>query len=212
MLAKLNPGNSAGLLQVANYCRDHEMPAREQEVLQRILDVAPDHAEARVRLGYVRSDGVWLKREDQLRAQGMVEYEGRWITREQMLELERIQAQAAAAAHERDKAAAEARKAEFDARSAEAQANAAQASAQQPVPVYGSAPAPYAYTYAGPYNYATPYAYAPVVTHGARCARVGGGTSPCASAAPSAPPPRPQFPINGVKDPFDYFQRPGRQH
>src|SRR4051812_23934000 len=68
MLAKLKPGDAAGLLKVANYCRDHEMPAREQEVLQRIVETAPDHAEARARLGYVRSGGAWMKREDQMRA------------------------------------------------------------------------------------------------------------------------------------------------
>lgn len=205
MLAKLKPGDTAGLLNVANYCRDHEMPAREQELLQRILDTAPDHAEARARLGYVRSDGAWIKREDQMRAQGMVEYQGRWITRAEMMELERIQAQTAAAALQRDKAAAEARKAEAEAQKAEQeQASAPQQSAP---PAYGYPPPYTNYSYAVPYNYAVPYSYAPVATYGvARCARVGGGTGPCSSAAAPPPPAHHPFPIAGVKDPFDYFR------
>jgi len=208
MLAKLKPGDTEGLLKVANYCRDHEMPAREQELLKRILDTAPDHAEARARLGYVRSDGAWIKREDQMRAQGMVEYQGRWMTRAEMLELERIQAQTTAAALQRDKAAAEARKAEAEAQKAEDEASAAQPNAP-PAQTYGYPPPYSTYSYASPYNYYAPRAYAPVATYGdARCARFGGGTSPCASAAPAAPvPTHPAFPIAGVKDPFDYFPR-----
>jgi hypothetical protein len=176
------------------------MPAREQELLQRILDAAPNHAEARARLGYVRSEGAWVKREEQMRAQGMVEYQGRWMTRAEMLELERIQAQTTAAALQRDKAAAEAKKAEAEAKKAEEQASAAQ---QNAPPAYGYSP-PYS-----TYSFATPYAYsyAPFATHGvARCARVGGGTGPCGSAAPPPPPAHRPFPIPGMKDPFDYLR------
>jgi hypothetical protein len=208
MLAKLKPGDTAGMLKLADYCRDHEMPAREQELLQRILDTAPNHAEARARLGYVRSEGAWVKREDQMRAQGMVEYQGRWMTRAEMLELERIQAQTAAAALQRDKAAAEARKAEAEAKKAEEQASAAQ---QNAPPAYGYPPPYSTYSYGTPYtyNYAVPYSYsyAPIATHGgARCARVGGGTGPCGSAAPPPAPAHHPFPIPGMKDPFDYLR------
>jgi hypothetical protein len=142
-----------------------------------------------------------------MRAQGMVEYQGRWMTRAEMLELERIQAQTAAAALQRDKAAAEARKAEAEAQKAEEEADAAQPSAP-PTQTYGYPPPYSTYSYVSPYNYYAPHAYAPVATYGAaRCARFGGGTSPCASAQPAPVPTHPAFPIAGVKDPFDYFPR-----
>jgi hypothetical protein len=198
MLAKLKPGDTAGLLKIANFCRDHQLPAREQELLQRVLETEPDHAEARARLGFVRDpSGAWIKREDLMRAQGMVQYQGRWVSREEMLELERMAAETAAAQRERDRAEAEARKAQADADRAQQQADEAQAAQQPPAYAYPS----YSYGYVTPYNYsAVPYAR----FGGGRCSRGGCGAPP--AFAPPPPQRHASFPIAGVRDPFDYFR------
>jgi hypothetical protein len=53
--AQLKPGDVRGLLELADFCRDHGMPARERELLERVIEHAPDHAQGRARLGYVRT-------------------------------------------------------------------------------------------------------------------------------------------------------------
>jgi hypothetical protein len=210
LLEKLAPGDVEGLLRVANFCRDHDMSARERAMLERVIEVVPDHAEARARLGYVRANSTWIKREDQLRAQGLVEYEGRWITPAAVAELERSRAQTEAAVHAREMARIEARRAEAEAERARMVAEAS--SAPAPYPTY----APYAaYTsyptysspyvrYAAPYvRYSSPYASAPG-TSPVRCARTRGGG--CGEPPPTYTPSRAPFPIAGVRDPFDYFR------
>jgi hypothetical protein len=94
----------AGLMVLADYCRDHGMRARERTLLERVLEQQPDHADARARLGFVKSDTGWIAREEHLRAQGLVQDGGEFITREQLAEREQQRAAADAAKHEREKA------------------------------------------------------------------------------------------------------------
>jgi hypothetical protein len=195
MSAKLRPGDVKALMALADFCRDHEMRDREQQMLHKVIEASPDHAEARARLGYVRTQSGWITREDQLRAQGLVEHEGQWVTREQLIELERLRAQADTAAHERDKAQAEleTKRVELD----KARASKAEAAAQ-PAPMVQQQPAPVFYG-----GYYAPRAYAPYPAYDAdrcldppRCTRTAAGpTWPHHSS----------FPIAGVKDPFDYL-------
>lgn len=103
----LAPGDVHGMLMLANYCRDHDMRAREQDLLRKILDYAPDHPEARARLGYVRTEAGWVSREEHLRASGLVKRDGRWLTPEQVLELERLEAENRAAQLRREQAQVE---------------------------------------------------------------------------------------------------------
>jgi hypothetical protein len=152
-LARLAPNDVRGLLALADYCRDHDMPAREKEALQRILEVDPDHAEARARLGYVKTPSGWMTRDEQMEARGFVKYEGQWITHDQMLDIERrlLETEAADTARERERARA--LQAEYDAEAADAdQAAWANAQAQPEYPAYPS------YGYAATYGY-VPFSY-----------------------------------------------------
>jgi len=83
MHAKVGARDARALLALANFCRDHDMKERERLLLLRILDLTPENSEVRARLGYVKSDAGWVKREQQLRDQGMVHYDGRWSPRAQ---------------------------------------------------------------------------------------------------------------------------------
>jgi hypothetical protein len=207
MQAKLAPGDVKGMLALADFCRDHEMRDRERQMLLKVIERAPEQAEARARLGYVRTEAGWVTHDEQMRAQGMVQHEGQWVTRAQLVEIERLEAQAKTAAHERDKAEAEleAKRLELQkARESKAQADTtAQMQRTQPV-MYSSIYTPYAY--APPAVY-TPSAITPPVP-----APTSGGPGHCLDPplcsrfAPSWGPPRRPFPIAGVKDPFDYLR------
>ena len=138
-LAKLAPGDTRGLLALADYCRDHDMPAHEKEALQRILQVEPDHAQARARLGYVKTPSGWRTQDEQMEAQGFVKFEGRWVTRDELRNIERglSEGQLAGAVRERDRARA--LQAEFDAEQAQRQASA-NMQEQWLYPTYGYEP------------------------------------------------------------------------
>lgn len=60
--AALKPGDVRALLQLADFCRAHDLLNKERDLLSRIIALAPDHAEARRRLGFVRIDGAWVDR------------------------------------------------------------------------------------------------------------------------------------------------------
>lgn len=107
LAARLAPDDVAGLLTLADYCRDNGLPARERESLERILELEPDHARARARLGYVRREGHWITHEEQMRLDGFVREGGQWLSREQVAERERMRAAREAAERERERARAE---------------------------------------------------------------------------------------------------------
>ena len=189
---KLAPGDVAGRMELADYCRDHGMHGHERELLLEVIELGPDHAAARERLGYVRGAHGWIERDEQLRAQGLVEHEGRWLTREQALEIERLHAQAETAAHERDRARAEleTKRVELETKKIEAEREAKRGEAPpaaEPTVVYSQV----APLYFAPYWYFDDFAY----VH----------RTPRRHAARPGPR-RTPFPIVGVRDPWDYLR------
>jgi hypothetical protein len=193
-LAKIRPGDVAALLKLADFCRDHEMPAREREVLRKVIEADPNHAEARARLGFVRTEAGWVTRVEQRRNEGLVQYQGQWVTRAQKLELERLDAQTRTARLERDKAEIELRVRQVELESKKETAERERQEAKTP-PRDSFYPA---YTPIWPYFGWTSY-----------------GTGHCrhgACVTPSQKPPRsqPEPFINGVRPPSDTsFSLPG---
>jgi hypothetical protein len=102
--AALRPGDVQGRLALVRYCQAHQLSAHEAELLREILDLAPDNAEARAALGYVKHQGEWMTRDDAMLAQGYVRHEGQWVTPEQRMTLERYAAEKQRAELEREKA------------------------------------------------------------------------------------------------------------
>jgi hypothetical protein len=198
--SKLQPGDVQGLLSLADYCRDHDMQAHEKELLRRVLEIDPNHAQARDRLGYVRAGSRWITRDEQLRAQGMVRVDGQWMTAERALEIERLRAATAAAAEQRDRA-----QAELETKKVELEKSKLELQAEQ-VKAEHAATAPSSYGMAG---YLLPYSYGSAQRCGGRfpCSRP--GLAPAPSARPFPIPgvrdPRdPSFPLNGVRNPRSY--------
>jgi hypothetical protein len=225
--ARLAAGDIRGTLQLAQFCREHDMRDRERQLLQHVLTLDPDQAEARARLGYVRQEsGGWILRDDQMRAQGMVQVDGQWMTPAQRLEIEQARAETERARHERDQA-----KAELESKRVELQRvrAASMAESEPPAPV-STDPGPAVYYGSGYYG----YGYGSVAYardrgahdsagrrhHGssghtdadarssrptARSSGCADGRCPSGGSAPVDPRTLPS-PIAGVKSPFHYFR------
>jgi hypothetical protein len=105
LYSALKPDDVSARMSLANYCRDHDMHAREHTLLSEVIELAPNHADARARLGYVKGDGGgWITRDDQNRARGMVQRDGVWMTSERALELTRREEEAQSARRDHERA------------------------------------------------------------------------------------------------------------
>ncbi|HEX3602030.1 MAG TPA: HEAT repeat domain-containing protein, partial [Lacipirellulaceae bacterium] len=69
---------------IAEWCRQHKLQREYQQHLERILELSPNHAEARAALGFHQKDGQWMNRDDVMAARGLVMYEGRYVTPQQV--------------------------------------------------------------------------------------------------------------------------------
>lgn len=56
--------DAEGHLSLADWCREHNLEDRERAHLSRVVELAPDHRDARRRLGHTRVGGQWLTAEE----------------------------------------------------------------------------------------------------------------------------------------------------
>jgi len=85
------PQTVEGKWELAEWCRQQGLKAEREEQLEEILDLDPDHPDARRILGYVNHLGRWLTREDEMAERGYFRYNGKWVTRQE-LELKEVNA------------------------------------------------------------------------------------------------------------------------
>jgi hypothetical protein len=78
--AKLAPADSAGWLKLAVWASQNGLPMNAHDAYEKVLVSAPNNAEARQALGYVKLDGKWLTEEESYVASGYVKYHGEWMT------------------------------------------------------------------------------------------------------------------------------------
>ncbi|SFI15085.1 HEAT repeat domain-containing protein [Planctomicrobium piriforme] len=71
-------------LALAEWCRTQGLLEERQEQLEQVLDLDPDHPDARRVLGYVRHLGRWLTQDDVMTGRGYVRHDGRWVTRQEL--------------------------------------------------------------------------------------------------------------------------------
>lgn len=167
-----------GLLALADFCREHDLRARERALLEQVIALEPEHAIARARLGHERDERGWVtqdavrreqaRRDDEARAQRLAQEKA-------ALELE-----AQRVALEREKLTLEQQ------RSAAAKASSTPADATEPAV---SSP-PIVYTGAFGHGHPGWHRGGPEACHHARCER-------------PLPARREPFPIAGVRDPRD---------
>jgi hypothetical protein len=91
-------------LEMAEWCKEHlesvrfangpnELSPQRRHHLDEVLRFDPDHAQARMLLGFTRnSEGDWIHLEKVRLANGMVEHRGKWMTAEQFAILKAKQA------------------------------------------------------------------------------------------------------------------------
>lgn len=116
-----------GWIALAMWADGADLRTQAREAWHHVLSIQPASAIAHQALGDVLQGGTWMSRADAMRAQGLIEYQGQWMSpgeRETRLRVE-----AAEAAALRDNALADARVAEAEARAREAEARARSAEA-----------------------------------------------------------------------------------
>ncbi len=74
----------ASLWELAEWCRKTSgLAAKRLEVLERIIKIDPDHAEARAGLRHEKHNGQWMTRDEKMAAMGYVKYGNRYITQQE---------------------------------------------------------------------------------------------------------------------------------
>jgi hypothetical protein len=89
----LGPRDVKGRLELAAYCREHDLRATERALLEEVIALEPNHAEARRLLGYVRAEHGWVERRVQEQQARDAEHEA-WLARERAREREQARADA----------------------------------------------------------------------------------------------------------------------
>ena len=72
------PDTIDGQWKLAEWCRDRQLTAERKKHLQRIIELDPNHAEARRLLGYAKINGRWTTQSEGMAKDGYVFYKGRW--------------------------------------------------------------------------------------------------------------------------------------
>jgi hypothetical protein len=79
-LRPTTPDTVEGHEKLADWCLDHKLLSQRHTHLERILQLDPNHAVARSALGYTKSHGEWMTREDFMNQRGMIKSHGHWQT------------------------------------------------------------------------------------------------------------------------------------
>ncbi len=77
---------------LAEWCREKSMTKARQEALQRVLELEPNHKQARLALGYMQVNGRWVQPDQLMQERGYVRYKGEWrLPQEVELEERKLQ-------------------------------------------------------------------------------------------------------------------------
>jgi hypothetical protein len=74
------PDTVEGQWALAEWCRENRLTAQRGAHLHRIIELDPDHAEARRLLHYSKIDGQWKTQDDVMIQNGLVRYKNQWMT------------------------------------------------------------------------------------------------------------------------------------
>ncbi len=83
-LARSSPDTVEAHWKLAEWCREHKLSDERRRHLERILELEPNHAAARAALGFHLKDGRWMNRDDVMASRGLVPFEGRYLTPQQV--------------------------------------------------------------------------------------------------------------------------------
>ncbi len=78
------PDTIEGQWKLAEWCQEKKLEKERHDILEHMLELDPDHVEARRLLGYSRIDGKWHKREQLMAERGYSRYRGTWKTAQEI--------------------------------------------------------------------------------------------------------------------------------
>ena len=78
------PDTAAAQWELAEWCRQHKLLTQREVHLGRVIELDPEHVEARRALGYTRVDGQWTTQDELMTKRGYVRYKGAWKTRQEV--------------------------------------------------------------------------------------------------------------------------------
>lgn len=82
--APLRPDTVESHRELADWCKENRLAEQMRDHLLRIVELDPDNAEARRRLGHEKIDGIWMTRKEKNLALGYVRYRGGWWTQQEV--------------------------------------------------------------------------------------------------------------------------------
>lgn len=88
------PDTPDGQWDLAAWCLKQNLPSQRKVHLERVIELDPDHAEARRALGYIKAEGKWTTHEELMKSRGYVFFRNRWILpqeQEMLLNKEKIE-------------------------------------------------------------------------------------------------------------------------
>jgi HEAT repeat protein len=74
------PDTVEGQMALAEWCRDHNLPRQRDKVLEHVLELDPNQAEAHRLLKHLRDEGTWKTQRQFFEDRGYVPYLGQWMT------------------------------------------------------------------------------------------------------------------------------------
>jgi HEAT repeat protein len=83
-IARSLPDTVEGHWKIAEWCREHKLRDERRQHLERILELNPNHADARAALGFHEKNGQWMNRDDVMASRGLMLYEGKYVTPQQV--------------------------------------------------------------------------------------------------------------------------------
>ncbi len=73
------PDTVDGHWELAQWCLNQRLTRQRRTHLKRIVELNPQHEQARRSLGHQKYDGEWMSREEYMKSQGQVLYRGRYV-------------------------------------------------------------------------------------------------------------------------------------
>jgi hypothetical protein len=64
---------------LAEWCREKGLSQQRTDHLERVIELDPDHKQARAALGYSHFEGRWVRREEVMEERGYVRHKGKWM-------------------------------------------------------------------------------------------------------------------------------------
>lgn len=78
---ELGPEDIEGHVDLARWCSRQKLKEQAEEMWRKVIELAPDHEEARRALGHAKlEDGRWVTEEEQMASKGLVRHEGKWMS------------------------------------------------------------------------------------------------------------------------------------